>query len=513
MRQAGAGRFALGGRMHRSGAFSRRALLVGGAASAGAALVGPGLAEEATTSAPLPPAPDRWDGLSRLTDGALLRPTDARFANEALPNNLRYRHIRPEGIAPCASPQMVADVLRWCRDYDMPFALRGGGHSYGGYSSSRGLVIDLSPMNGIDYDAATGQVRVEAGVLNHEVYAALREAGRMITHGRCPSVGVAGFLLGGGIGFNMRRLGVGCDLLTGAQIVTADGRVRDVSAEKEPELFWALRGGGGGNFGVSTAFTLRTVPADERLTVFRIVWRDRTLDIAKALFTAAEMAPLSFGSRIALGGVTPALVQKGRQVPVTLLGQYAGSQDELMRLLAPVYAVAAPDFADIKQLPYWEGQDFLVEAGEPGWYRERSAFLATAPTAAFLEASFHRLQQWPGTGAQSSLFFFQTGGRINEKAPDETAFVHRQTRWLAVVGANWSEDDNLRPEVTRRAFEWQDDLFATLGGHGGRGAFVNFPDPALGDWRRRYYGTNLDRLMQVKLAVDPSNVFHFQQSL
>src|SRR5690606_26438354 len=138
-------------------------------------------------------------------------------------------------------------------------------------------------------------------------YSALNKSGRMITHGRCPSVGAAGYLLGGGIGFNMRRLGMAADALTSAEIVTADGALRGLSAEENADIFWAIRGGSGGNFGVSTSFTLNTVPMDERLTVFRMVWRDRTLEVARALFAAVDAAPVELGTRIALGGVTPQL--------------------------------------------------------------------------------------------------------------------------------------------------------------------------------------------------------------
>ncbi|MCX5511900.1 FAD-binding oxidoreductase [Kaistia algarum] len=494
---------------------SRRGLLVGGAALASASVIRPTFAEDegSAASAPLGPPPDRWESLRRVTKGALLRPGDADYSQAALPNNLRFRHIRPEAIAPCSSAQMVADVLSWCRDYDMPFVVRGGGHSYSGFSTSHGLVIDMSPMRAIQYDPRSGLVRVEAGATNRELFAAQRQVGRIVTHGRCPTVGIAGFLLGGGVGFNMRRFGVCSDLMTEAEIVTADGALRRLSAEQDADLFWAVRGGGGGNFGVSTSFTLRTQPVDEQLTAFRMVWRDKTLEVAKALFHAAEMAPNGFASRISLGGVTPAQSGKGRQVSVTMIGQFIGDRDGLMAILKPVLDAGPPDFSDIREGGYWEAQEFLMEPGAPAWFRERSTFLPASPDDAFLEAAFDRLRHWPGTGAHGDLFFFQTGGRINEIAPDETAFVHRSSHWLAVVGANWSEDDNARPDITRRAVAWQDDFYAMVGEYGGQGAFQNFADASLVDWRTRYFGANLDRLMAIKAAVDPTNLFRHPQSL
>lgn len=485
---------------------SRRSFLAGGAAAVGVMASRPAWADG-------PAPPDRWEVLHRVTADGLVRPGEGSFAKAALPNNLRFRHVRPQGVAYCRTPQMVADVLSWCRDYDVPFVIRGGGHSYAGYSSGHDLVIDMREMRAIEYRETDGNVQVGAGALNGQVYSALSKAGRMITHGRCPSVGAAGYLLGGGIGFNMRRLGMGCDNVVAAQIVTADGRVRELSKESEPDLFWAIRGGAGGNFGVSTSFTIRTEPADESITVFRYVWRKETLAVATALFAAADAAPTALGTRISLGGVTPELLKQGRQVSVTLLGQYAGPADELKAILAPVMAIAEPEFSEVKELGYWEGQNFLAEPGAPAYFRERSAFLAKAPDDAMLAEAIDKLQQWPGTGAHGDFFFFQTGGRINELAPDETAFVHRDSRWLSVVGISWSEDDAARPAIARRAAAWQDEFYGLLNAAGGKGAFQNFPDSDLTDWRARYYGANLARLERIKAEVDPTNLFRFGQSI
>lgn len=227
---------------------------------------------------------DRWEALDAITRGKLARPGDAAFPFAALPNNLRFADVRPQGVVYCNTPQMVAEVLDWCRGHDMPFAIRGGGHSYAGYSLSHGVVIDMAEMDQLSIDPQTGIATIGAGAINSEIYAALEDAGRTITHGRCPSVGVAGFLMGGGIGFNMRRFGMGCDALLGAEVVTADGQVRTCSETENADLFWAIRGGAGGNFGVATSFTLQTYPADERLTVFRLVWRSNVLNVATRLF-------------------------------------------------------------------------------------------------------------------------------------------------------------------------------------------------------------------------------------
>lgn len=456
---------------------------------------------------------DRWETLRELAGEQLVLPEDKLFAQAALPNNLRFADVRPRGVVYCTTPQMVSDVINWCRAYDMPFAIRGGGHSYAGFSTSYGLVIDMAEMNDMSINADTGLATIGAGAINYEVYAALAEAGRTITHGRCPSVGLAGFLMGGGIGFNMRRFGMGCDALVAAEVVTADGQIQKCSETENADLFWAIRGGAGGSFGVATSFTLKTQPADEKLTVFRIVWRDNVLDVATELFRTIDAAPETLGTRVSLGGLNATMMQRGRQVPLTLLGQFAGTRDEFLTLLAPVLALGEPDFTDIVEEAYWPAQAFLAEEGEPAYYRERSTFHTSVPSREFIAQAIAAMESWPGTGSSSNLVFFQTGAKVNALAADATAFVHRDSRFLSTVNLSWSAEDAARPEIVRANTDWQDALYALVTATDTKGAFQNFPDPSLTDWRERYFGDNLARLSAVKAAVDPTNVFRFGQSI
>src|SRR5262249_15068484 len=141
---------------------------------------------------------------------------------------------------------------------------------YAGYSTTPGLMIDLGGLRGVDFDPATRVATVGGGVINSTLYAALQRNGVTITHGRCPRVGVGGFFLGGGIGFNMRAHGLACDQLKATQIVTADGQVRTVDGSAD--LFWACRGGAGGNFGINTSFSVQTFDVPRQLTVFSLSW-------------------------------------------------------------------------------------------------------------------------------------------------------------------------------------------------------------------------------------------------
>ena len=454
-----------------------------------------------------------WRKLAGQARVQVIRPGEPGFAERALPQNLRYRRVEPLAIARCGAAESVGGVIAWCRDHDLPFAIRGGGHSYAGHSSTPGVMIDTSAMAAVTVDAASGDVTIEAGARNGDVARALQAAGRVMTHGRCPSVGIAGFLLGGGIGFNMRRFGVGSDQMAAAELVTADGQIRQLSATQEPELFWALQGGGGGNFGVSTRFRLFTQPVDPLVTVFALRWDRQAEQVARAFIAAAQAAPDAFGSRFSLQAPTPERRRAGAEVEFDLLGQFAGPRSGLMDILAPVVAAVPPARMRIEERPYWDGQAFLSEAGEPGFYQERSGFVRGGLSEAVVECGLRWLRNWPGTEVSADVRFFQTGGAVNRLTPDATAFVHRDSAWLFSIGLDWSVRDQIAPTVMGPAHHWQDGFYAEMRSLCGTAAYQNFPDPSLADWRQAYYGANLARLEKVKAAADPGAVFRHGQSL
>ena len=495
---------------------SRRSFVLGGSATAavGAAgatgyLVGYRSSRECEVCTPDERA---WRQLAQRLEGNVLRPGDAGYRQAARPNNLRYDCVMPQGIARCRLAEDVAAAIQWCRDHDMPLALRSGGHSYAGYSTTYGLMLDLTLMNAVTFDRDTGLVTVAGGAVNSVLYAALAANNATITHGRCPTVGAAAFLLGGGIGFNMRRNGLACDQMVRTELVTADGTRRAVNATDDPALFWALRGGGGGNFGVSTSFTLQTFPANP-VTVFSLQWIMKPEAVTDALMPALQAAPNTLGSRLSLGAVTPDQRRRGMDVTVNLLGQLVGSRRDLLEILAPATSVAEPAKVDIRETSYWDGQKFLSEPGDATYFQERSAFVDRPFGNDALAEGFRWLRDWPGTHEYCDLRFFQTGDAMNAIAPTATAFVHRNSHWLMVVGLYWNEMDNTSPDVMRPAHDWQDGFYRAMLPFAGGGAYQNFPDPSLADWRQSYYGVNLDHLTRIKAAIDPTNVFQFPQAL
>lgn len=455
-----------------------------------------------------------WDRLARDLRGPVLRPWDREFIGIAPAANLRYATRMPAGIARCADARDIATALRWAQDERMPLVARSGGHSYAGYSTTSGLMIETTLMNGARFDRADGTVTIEGGVRNRGVYELLRAADRTITHGVCPNVGAAGFLLGGGVGFDMRDFGIGSDRLRASEMVTADGRLLRLGATENAELFWACRGAGGGNFGINTAFTVETSPT-RPTTAFILQWDATTRRpeaLLEAMMGALARAPNTLGALISVGASHPGARARGEDITIVLRGQFKASPRELRDILAPAYDIATPTLADIRFLPYWQAQDMLTEPPEPAYYQERSTFLSTPVLGdAMTATAFRFLRDWPGTLDGGDIRLFLTGGQVNAMAPDATAFVHRASQWLMVVASDWTMHDDA--VTIARSLEWQAAFYAAMRGPATRGAYQNFMDPSLADWQPAYHGDNLARLKAVKRAVDPGMIFTFDQAI
>jgi hypothetical protein len=199
-------------------------------------------------------------------------------------------------------------------------------------------------------------------------------------------------------------------------------------------------------------------------------------------------------------------------VTINLLGQlHTGSEKTLDQILADVYAVAKPRQSMVwSTVKYWDAQKLLEEVDAPTYFQERSAFLNSNLDEEALDLAFTHLRAWPGTSGGADLRFFQTGGRVNELAPGATAFAHRNSRWILDVGLSWGAEDH--HDVVARSRDWQDRFYTAMRPFSTGGAYQNFTDPSLRDWRTAYYGDNLDRIQRIKRVVDPDRIFNFPQA-
>ncbi|MDX2170062.1 MAG: FAD-binding protein [Deltaproteobacteria bacterium] len=487
---------------------SARLGVAAGLAAPIAGLVGCGGGSSASAKA--------WDALAASLSGTLLRPGSRGYNAARLPTNLRYASVHPDGIAQCLNAEDVRTSILWARQHGVPLAARGGGHSYGGFSTTGGLQIDVSPLRSLSVDPDNGVLQAGSGARNMDVAATLPAYDLVLPGGVCTTVCLSGLTLGGGLGYNARQLGTTSDRLLSTEIVTADGEILTCDAQHDADLFWAVRGGGGGNFGIHTSFTYQLSAAPPRVAVAYLEWHGAAA--AAAVLEAYQ--PLLVHAPHAYSGLFSSFVLGDDDDPdeslvAYLLTQYRGPLDELRDLLAPLQAVAPPAVEDFQTLSFWEAQAYLSESGGmPDATADHSNFAVDPLPSAAIETIVDTLAHLPkgptGTYGVCALFSW-VGGAVNRVPADATAFVHRDAAYLIEMGAAWPGGADAA--VERTYVDWVDALWSSVQPYVTAAAYQNFIDPALTDWQQAYYGANFERLVQVKAAYDPDDLFHFAQSI
>ncbi|MHC0429393.1 FAD-binding oxidoreductase [Streptomyces sp. O3] len=443
---------------------------------------------------------------SRIT-GRVRRPGEAGFAEASQPFNKRFADVTPAVVVSAADTADVVAAIAWARAADVPLVCRGGGHSYAGNSVSTGLVLDLRALDEVVVDRATGLVTVGAGTRMGKLYAVLREHDLAIPLGNSDDVSVAGLTLGGGVAAVSRAFGLTCDSLVETELVLADGSVLTCDERRNADLFWACRGGGGGNFGVNTSFTFRTRPTVASSTCLLLWhWEDAAPVLAKAQEIMRD-APDEFAARIGVNRVP------GGPGVVSMVGQHLGPADELRRMLAPALAVAAPYRADIEDRTYWEAKDYLHHNTSADPFAVRTRTVSGPLPEAGVATILAMLDKWPGAGNPdgAGVALFTWGGAINRVPPTATAFPHRDALFLVSMDTSWSTEDSA--STVRDNLDWLAELYASMGDFAGPGAYVNFTDPELDDFGPAYHGPNLERLRAIKRRYDPGRFFRFPQAV
>ncbi|WP_410622467.1 FAD-binding oxidoreductase [Amycolatopsis sp. cmx-8-4] len=442
-----------------------------------------------------------WDTLRGLVDGELRLPGDRGFGEATAPVNRRFAATRPAAVLSAAHAGDVARAIEWARAESIPLVARGGGHSYAGFSANTGLVLDLRRLSGIRVDRGTGRVTVGGGTQMKALYAGLRPWDLTFPLGNSDTVGIGGLTLGGGVTTISRAHGLTCDALVSTDVVLADGSVVTASETEHPDLFWACRGGGGGNFGVNTSFTFQARPAPAGSTCLLLWSWPHAVEVLATMQEIMLAAPEAFSARIGIAR------SSGDDGVVSVVGHHLGSAEELRELLAPVFAVAAPDRADIEDRDFWEAATYLHHASEGGAFAARTRCSPRAIGDDGVEALVRAVDKWPGSGnpdgAGAALFAW--GGAIGRVPVGDTAFPHRDTRFLLSLDTSWAEDD--APGVVRANLDWLHALHAEAGEFAPDASYVNFTDPDLEDWRGAYYGPNATRLAEVKHRYDPDRFF------
>lgn len=426
-----------------------------------------------------------------------------------LPNSPEYNQARknyngrfdkfPLILVYCENSQDVINAIRWVRQQDIPFRVRGGGHSYEAFSLvDGGLIIDLSRLLSFRIDQEQATVRVGAGWRWAELYEALWNERLVIPAGTCPTVCVSGFTLGGGYGFLSRLLGLLSDNLLELEMVTPQGELITVNQSAHPDLFWACRGGGQGSYGVITSFTFRTHPIGN-VARYRITWDfDDLRTVVKFWQTWAPAVDSRLTSLLAL----PAQ----NQGDLRSTGVFVGSEQELRTLVQPLQEIAVPKTVEFHTDTWME--TVYVFAGVPvqqELFKNSSAYVYEPLSDAAIDIIINNLRNVPGP--VNVVAFDAYGGAIAQIPDHATAFVHRRALFSVQYQSYWTQPGDAAANI-----QWIEQFRHSLLPHT-HGAYSNYCDLMIFDWPTAYYGTNLPRLEWVKQTYDPDNLFRFPQSI
>ena len=468
-----------------------------------------------------PSAPHVHDDFPAEFRGALLRPGDDRYDIARAVYNGRAGDEGPALIAQCTDELDVATVLRYASARDIPIAVRGGGHSSDGYAMPGGaLVVDLSGMRAITVDPGTRVVRAQPGVLLGELDAAAQKHGLAVPAGTVSTTGVAGLTLGGGIGHLMRRYGATVDNLLACEMVTLDGdRVRADEAEN-PELFWALRGGGG-NFGVVTAFEYRAHPVGPDVVAGQLIFPfDQAAGVLARLDEHMAHAPRELGLLAAIAPASapapapaPAPAENGRRKPaLVLIPVYTGELVSADRVIAPLAALGRP-LANLVEQTSWLTANSMLDAGAGYGKRmnARGGYLPALSENAIGVALEYAATAPANLGAATTINLWCLGGAISEDvAEDAVAFSRTGAAWVWEAVSMWDA-----PEHDPLHERWANDITHAMRPHGLSNGYTNLTDDQGEQWRRGVHGGQAKhrRLTAIKKTWDPHNLLRHNKNI
>ncbi|WP_224245774.1 FAD-binding oxidoreductase [Hyalangium gracile] len=453
--------------------------------------------------------PQDWDW-SCLT-GKVVLPGNPSYNSDRTNYNTRFTRA-PSALVFCQNVEDVQNAVKCVRARGIPFRVRSGRHSYEELSlMDEGLIIDISSLTAATIDPATDTARVGAGLSQQAMWNLLGETQKYaFPLGTMGGVGIAGVLQGGGIGMITRAFGLAIDQVLSIQMVTASGDVVEANATSNTDLFWALRGGGGGNFGIVTAFTLQLVRIP-KLAIYALSWpASRFPSVmsywqhhAPTLRDRRLTSQLTFSSDGSLHSE----------------GVYLGDPEELRELLLPWLASCPPPHPiRIESLSWFMStvyfNSFDNQCDHP--FKTTGAFVyQPLPDAAL--ASIQKAITSAPPRVSCDIWMQSFGGAMADVPSSATAFSHRQARFILELGGTWQDPNDM--DAGQNAVQWTRALRTTLREYT-EGSYVNFADLDLGsrssgnfDYLGMYYGDNVARLRTIKSTWDPSNLFHFEQSI
>ncbi|KAF9985867.1 hypothetical protein BGZ75_002446 [Mortierella antarctica] len=456
----------------------------------------------------------------------------SQYEKERYAFDLRYT-FKPQVIVMAKSNADVQTAVKCAKDANVAVTPRSGGHSFEGYcigGQDGSLVLDLTAMNTVK---VTGdKAKVGAGIRLGKLYLDLfKQGGWTINAGTCPSVGIGGHALGGGFGLLARKHGLLIDSILEMEMVNAEGQLLTVSAQKNPDLFFALRGAGSGSFGVVTSFTIKPVKPAPKVTSFSYEWKlSDHAQVLRAYIDLQAKAPRDLGVEMNVGSSG-----------LELYGIFQGTKSQQAAALASFFKAVPKPKADVRETRHVDAQlrFAFVEGGKEGdieglaltgKYRAGDSRYTKGKSLVYPSAlkpsTIALLGKWAAVrpkGATSNYIIVDLwGGAVSDHAATETSFVHRNAHSVFEFVVEWSEGSNAKPGKAdcKPCLKWMDDMFKEFLDDYKKNnydsvarGYQNYIDRAMPNWTEAYYGQAMPRLKQIKSAVDPANVFRFPQSI
>ena len=497
--------------------FPRRSLFKGGAALAASPLLaGLPVFNRSSFAQSTQPA-DALEDLRARLKGTLMLPGDSGYDPARQPANGRYRDLLPLAVARCEDEDDAQTCVAWCVENGVRPTVRGGGHSYAGFSTTAELLVDLRRLNHVSINRSDGTATCGGGALNRDFLIAYENSPLFLPGGTCLGVGIGGLTLGGGIGYNAHWAGLTSDHLKSSRMVTATGGLVEFDANQYEDLYWACQGAAGGSFGINTSFTFDLVEASETVTYFRFDWSgsDAAMEAFAAFHTILETAPdalnaVAMAEALPLDGQTPE-----DAIHTMSRGQYIGPIDELEDLIQPLRAVAGPDSVVVEEKSFWAMQR-QIASEEPvqHCFGDISRYANESVPDDVIAEMVEVLIESPVRTDDANCSIWSlgwVGGVVGNKGRTDTAYVHRDALTLLRPTTVWPNDTEKAVEDEINA--WTAQVVSVIEPHTPNESYQNFPNRAIEDYAEQYYAENLPRLVEIKQRWDPDNLFQNPQSV
>ncbi len=433
------------------------------------------------------------------------------------PDDPRYEYARQEwnrsiqkyplAIAYCENNNDVSCAINWATTHDVDIRIRSRGHNYEGFSvGNKVLVIDVSPMNQIQINHYDKTVKVEGGVKNAELYNCVSGEGYPFPGGTCPTVGVAPYTLGGGWGLSDRYFGLGCDSLIELELIDYTGRLIVANSRKNSDLFWACRGGGGGNFGVVVSLTFKLPNKVDRVSLLRVYYEDTPREIQLEFLKVWQKWIHISDDRINLKSSLYNSAEDG--IGILVIGIFYGYPEEAKEILEPFYNIEGAQ-VEIEYMTFLEAITEIEQTYPPyEKFKDTGRFVQRTYSDYELGRIIESINKpRPRGSIYTAISLYGLGGKVSDVNKYDTAFYYRNSRYILGIQSVW-EDNSFKAINTR----WVEDNFRYIYAIT-RGSYVNFPYSELWDYEEDYYGENKYRLKQIKRKYDPYNIFNFPQSI